>query len=227
MRRLLLSLSIMVALSWLTGCASVSQPADPNTFYRREFRIKAAGREGVGNLVLPKQASYQIELSTGGEMDLFTFTTCHREDPKERAGDRVDYTFTPAPGIEDQGGCPAVLGGFEQKKGRHAWGFIDFETDDVSLPAALRCNGRVIAANGVSICESAEGLLQEISFPVAVRVSPASVTCDLPKPHEGTTFRYPIPKGECVFAFMELTAPYRVHRHNTYGYQKILLREAN
>ena len=193
--------------------------------------IESNGRKGVGAIVLPYSAEYNIKIASPGKLDLFTLTTCHREHIKESAGrtgffggggKEVEYVFTPVEGIErGEYACPIQLGGYEQKKGRHAWGFIDFESPSLELTALIKCNGWTRHSRGVSVCQSREGLIQYIEFngQTLAASSCASTTSD-----DRKVFRYKAPKGECVIRFKDLLLGDE-HRHTVIGYEGILIRE--
>lgn len=231
-------LIIFFALLVLVSCNGEKMPvASSEVFYKRDMILEVGGVKGEGALVVPLKNVIPFLVTARGDLDLFTFTTCHREETAEDAGNVTERTgwlfkrtitkkrevkldFRPTL-IEGAGGCPVMLGGYEQSKGRHSWGFVDFETPEATLPAILNCNGLVLSVNGVSVCQARMGLIQSIKFPVSVRVSPEA-SCDLGKT-EGDSFEFPIPKGQCVFAFMAQDE--RIHRLTTLGYEQILIRK--
>lgn len=226
-------------LCLLPSCSNTSniiQPLNPETIYKRDMIVSVNGLNGDGVLVVPRNITYKLHITAQGDLDLFTFTTCHREETAEDAANvtersgifrrqitkkreiKLDYSPTK---IEQSGGCPVFLGGFEEQKGRHSWGLIDFEGPDTVLPATVYCNGKETKANGVSICQSREGLIQGIKFEQKVFVSP-DAPCDLGKT-SGDYFEFQIRKGTCVYAFMD--AQQRVHRFTTLGYEMVPIRK--
>lgn len=228
----------LALLAGLVSCASEEKTPtlNPDTVYKRDMVLSVNGIKGDGVLVVPQKDVHKMHIIAQGDLDLFTFTTCHREESTENASNvttraglfrrtiekkrEIDLEYTPTI-IERSGGCPVYVGGYEQEKGRHSWGLIDFETDDAKLPATLSCNGATVESNGVSICQSRNGLIQAIRFKSSVRVSPEP-ECDLGKT-AGDYFEFSIKKGQCVYAFMD--ADKKIHRLTTIGYELIPIRK--
>jgi hypothetical protein len=231
----------LVAAFWLLGflssCAQLpQQKVDTSIPYKRDMMLTVNGEQFEGVMVARKAAKYAMRIQARGTLDLFTFETCHREIAKPDAGksglfgDRrqQDETYVPVPGLEDVDSCPVKLGGYERDGGRTSWGIVDFEDDRHTLAAEVKCNGEHYGANGVSICQSKKGLLQEIIFPVEVIYSPdpKQPACSLLGiPTDGKRFRFKMPSGECVHAFLEDGPKRRQHRLTTFGYEAILIRE--
>lgn len=216
----------------LVSCANVTQELNPDKFYKRDMDIKVNGYQGEGVLVVPRASSYSFDINAAGKLDLFTFTTCHREQTKEKAGERGwfrdksrrRFVYKPAP-LEAEGyACPVDLGGYEQKRGRHSWGFVDFEHPDFDLPAKVSCNGFYYNSRGVTACQAKVGLMQEIKFPEPV-LAPLENVCIVLEAKDDMTFRYKMPKGRCTFRFLTKSGKKRWHRMTTVGYESILIRE--
>lgn len=214
------------------SCTSVPQKLDPDLFYKRDMQISINGHQGEGVLVIPRAPSYNFDIKAQGKLDLFTFTTCHREQTKEQAGDRGwfkdashrRFKFIPAPIEAELLACPAQLGGYERIKGRHSWAFVDFEHPSLTLPAFLSCNGAQHNTRGVSICQSKAGLIQEIRFTEKV-LWPQENTCIKLVSDDEKRFRFKMPKGQCVFRFVTKSNEEKYHRLTILGYEKILIRE--
>ena len=216
----------------MTGCTSVPQKLDEKTFYKRDMSLTVNGHQAEGVLVVPRAKEYIFEIQAKGKLDLFTFTTCHREQTKENAGERGwfadskrrELTFRPVP-LESEGvACPARLGGFERIKGRHSWGFVEFEHPSLVLPALVSCNGAQYNSRGVSACQAREGLLMEIRFPERV-LWPDKNVCVKLESSDAQTFRFKVPRGECSIRFVTERGEKKWHRLVIVGYEKILIRE--
>lgn len=219
--------------AFFSSCTSVPQKLDVNAFYKRDMKITVNDYKGEGVLVVPhSEDGYKFEIKAKGKLDLFTFTTCHREISKEEAGQggifgdrkKVKLDYIPSHGLETGTLCPVHLGGYERIKGRHSWGYVDFEGPENTLPARVLCNGNQYNARGVSICQAKVGLIQEISFPVDVLYSedpgcPLQITSSDDK----RFFRYTPTVDTCVFVFMDDDE--RAHRHTVIGYEHLLIRE--
>lgn len=228
-----LFIGYLLVIYWLSiGCTSIPQRLDPDLFYKRDMEIRVNGHQGEGVLVIPRASSYNFDIKAQGKLDLFTLTTCHREQTKEHAGDKGwfknanhrKFEFIPAPLEADSLACPVQLGGYERIKGRHSWAFIDFEHPNLSLPAFLNCNGAQYNTKGVSVCQSKTGLLQEIRFTEQV-LWPQENTCIKLMSNDEKKFRFKMPKGQCIFRFVTKSGEERWHRMTTIGYQQILIRK--
>ena len=75
---------LIFLLSGCNGTGSVSP--DASTFYKRDIRIAVAGHTYYGVAVLPSKARYTLDMEFSGTLDLFTFTDCHQQIARERAG---------------------------------------------------------------------------------------------------------------------------------------------
>lgn len=212
-------------IALLPSCSTVTQKLDPSVYYKRDMSICVGGQCWEGAAVLPEQEAYQLDIKAKGQMDLFTLTSCHRDVSQEKLGDHTRVAYAPVPGMEDGGGCPIELGGYEKVKGRHSWGFVDLEDPGAKLPASLKCNGQSVQSRGVSVCQSREGLLESITFPGPVEFAAPKGACALPLSKDGLTYVFALSLGECVYAFMERAPEHRIHRLTTIGYQSILIRE--
>lgn len=222
-----------------TGCVDTNKMpiVKSEVFYKRDMILDVAGVKAEGVLVVPISERVPFHITARGDLDLFTLTTCHREETAEDASNVTERTgwlfkrtitkkrevkldFKPT-ALEAKGGCPVMLGGFEEQKGRHSWGLVDFETPEATLKAVLSCNGQVIVTNGVSICQSRASLIQSIKFLVPVTVSP-DPGCEIGKT-SGQEFEFSMPQGQCVYAFLDKDN--NIHRLTTLGYDQILIRK--
>ena len=228
MKYILLSLFFVSCVSTQTN---FSQEDFKNSFYKKDMKIAANGFKGTGTLVLPKANTYNFEFESYGELDLFTFSTCHREISKEEAGEKGIFgnkkkTKVPyMPNSMEYVACPIDVGGYDADKGRHSWGFIAIETEKHQLPANVQCNGESYNSRGTTICQSKVGLVQSLSFENDV-VFVTDKTCgDMNLIYKDKVFTFVMPKGTCIHYFKEKNAPSRIHELTTFGYEKILIRK--
>lgn len=225
----------LLAACVIGGCASTSQPISANTVYRPNMKIQIGDQEYFGSAVLdhpaeflPKvgvsagdknKAALHFELSSKGKLDLFTAETCAREDFAEKLGSDTEYTFMPSP--LEASYCPLEFSGFDQK-GRHSFGFVDFQDSATTLPAQLDCNAKSIRSKGVSVCVLKAGKELRLAFAEPVKYDPdtncrfAEISSD-PK-----VVHFAALPGKCVYAFKGSSG---VHRLTVIGYEKILLQE--
>jgi len=210
----------------------VPQKLDPQKSYKRDMDLTVNGHHAEGMLVVPRASKYDFKIIAKGKLDLFTFTTCHREQTKENAGEsgwfsdskKRELSYVPTPLEAGEISCPVQLGGYEKKKGRHSWGLVEFEHPSLSMPAKIECNGSVMNATGVSVCQSKAGLLERISFSEKMLTS-SKGSCPQLKSNDGKVFQFEIQKGQCVYRFLTMAGKKRYHRLLTFGYEKILIRD--
>lgn len=230
-------LSIIGVLFFMFSCATVHQELDPKIYYKRDMKIYHKKKKRIGTFVLPQRSEYNLTFKSHGKLDLFTFTTCHREITQEHASSKGIFSnkkkfslkYRPQKDIEALYSCAIKVAGFDIK-GKHSFAFLDIETPDAKLPALIKCNGSAYNSNGVTVCQSREGLEQSIEFPGEVVFMPEKATrkeCKeiIYKIQEKKKIIYNTPNRECTYIFIEVKEPHREHRLNTIGYEQILIRE--
>ena len=213
---------LVLILLEMTSCASlpVEGSRDAEQFYRRDMELKINGQKFNGVAVLPAAGRYRIEGWLHADARLVKFTTCHREEVLDDFDDDdFEYSFTPVPGIEDQGFCPLEIGAFDDY-GQHDWAFIDFRRDQ-KLSAQIGCNGQMYRASGVSICQSKSGLIQTVEFPVEVEASYPD-WCPEVESEDRKNWSYIIAPEKCVYVFRSNEG--QIHRLLSLGYHEILMR---
>lgn len=227
---------LLIAALMLCGCSALERSGvsiGGDAFPKRDVQLEFEGQRFTGVAVLPARDAYTITMEFPGELNLFTFGDCHMDHSEEDAGSgewlrkKNKITYKYAPRFPKEGEyCPVIIGGYEAStEARNAWGFIDFESRKETLPAHLECNGGVIEANGVSVCQAKAGLWQRVTFPVEVDISPDEA-CPMAKSDDSKTFKFKIAKGFCVYAFVSKDGKQR-HRLSTLGYDKILIRKVS
>ena len=219
-------------LLFLVACMPNPPEVEKDIFYRRDMEIEVNGYRGIGHLVIPFSSDgYEFEVEAKGDLDLFVFSNCHRVIPIEEAGGiinrkKVKLKYFQAAGIEDEA-CPVNLEGYEVTKGRHSWGFVDFQEKNTALPAKVRCNGKEGAYKGVSTCQSQAGTVQEILFDVPV-LSDWDEGCPRTFTMDDKKFKITLGKGLCKYAFLQKGMKQesdRVHRLTILGFEKIMIRK--
>jgi len=188
---------------------------------------------GVG--VLPHRDSYDIEVTSYGKLNLFTMTTCHREDTSENPDDgifrrngQIKINYKPA--LEKGRACPLYISAYNRKQ-KHAWGILAFDNPRFKLKSKHECNGKKYPANGVSICHSREGLLQRIEFENEVlQIKPTQggaekkEPCPLLPTKDNKIFEYKMPSRECIYGFIDKKTK-QVAQHYTSGYEELIVRD--
>lgn len=233
---------ILPLLLLLTGClASLPvQELNPATYYVNDIcfthyvsKNKTNYFCGVG--VLPYADSYDLLIENEGKLNFFAMTSCHREKTTEnydksifKKDGRIKINYEPT--LEKSKACPLFVAAFN-RQGKHGWGAIFFEHPKYQLKANIECNGDNKIANGVSVCQSRQGLLQKITFQeevVAVRPvdGPAErkEPCPVLPTKDNKTFEFLMPTRECVYGFVSKNTK-QVHIFNTIGYEQLIVRE--
>lgn len=218
-------------MSFLASCASVPQELNPKVYYKNDMNLEINGLPYVGAAVVPRAASYVIKIESKADMDMLTITSCHRDEAfasviknnwwKARRG----YTYYYTPNLKEQeNGCQLRLGGYEKVNGRHSWAYVDFENPVETLPGLVSCNGNpAYLANGTSVCQSREGLLQLIQFDVPVEMSQKiDPKCKIVSADK-KTWSFKQPNRECDMVFQSIDDG-RMHRLKTIGYEAIAIR---
>jgi len=188
---------------------------------------------GVG--VLPYRNSYKLKITGYGKLHYFTLTTCHEEDTSENP-DRgifkkdgvVNIKYRPT--MEQELDCPLFVSAYNKDQ-KHAWGVLAFENPIYDLQGVIKCNGYVKNSNGVGICQSRSGLIQEISFNEEVKpfdpVSGATdrkLPCPVLKTDDYKKFRFKLPPRECIYGFIGKESK-QIFQFFTVGYEQIIIRE--
>jgi hypothetical protein len=221
-----------VLILLMLGCTEVNPIAETNVLYKRDVRIGFEGQEFFGVAVLPPRERYELELTFAGELDLFTFRSCHREVTQEDAGggkifgkkNKVSYTYVPVSPIETAKQCTVEIEGHEAEKGRHSWAFLEFETPLETLPGLTICNGVRKQWKGVSVCQSLAGLIQNVVFTRPVRAF-HSDDCPGVYTKDNLSFEVMQGKGRCSYSFRTMgEEPRDWHRYTSFGYSEILVR---
>lgn len=229
-------IALFVTCLLLTSCASLNpsvpslQSKDVAYNYDLKGTVNGVEFDGVG--VIPAASIYTMAITSRVDVDLLTISSCHHDFHQESAIQvgwlkpkrSFTYNYTPNPDIENTS-CLVRIGSYNKAQQQNAWGIIDFETPDSTLPATNLCNGQTILSNGVSICQARTSSIQELKFPTPVEMSTrVKAGCTMPTPVDKMTWLYEQPAGECVIYFRELTGSKRLHRHTTIGYDQILIR---
>jgi hypothetical protein len=225
-------------------CGCVSQPLNQNSdksnpIVKLSLQGSVNGMNFTGGGVVPKSdgSSYQFRLSSYTDIDALILSTCAREVVFESAltvgtfyrwldkKRTLAFTYVPTE-LETKGSCLLKVGSFNKgQEQANESAIFDFLDLTATLPAKLLCNGDTFATEGASFCETAEGLLQRVSFPAPVIAAEEGILpeCKVemkPSPDK-TYYDFVTPRGICIYRYSELSSPFRQHRHTSRGYTKI------
>lgn len=218
--------ALISLLPVLFSCATVPQTLNPALFYKRDMMLSLDGNTGEGVLVAGAAVAgvrKNFSVTAKAPMTLYTFITCHREVAFSNLPQTVASYFTPVAGLEDQPGCGLSFNGLDEKEGQHSWGYVDFQDPQTVLPHVVKCNGETWNSAGVTVCQSRQGNVQRIEFPVPVVVA-AEPQCPKLDAADRQNFEFPLPHGKCIYRFEEISGK-RQARVTTFGYESILIRK--
>lgn len=222
-------LSRFAVTLWVTvffhSCFEIPEPKQelkPDMFYRRQMPMQINGKQYYGVATLDIQSQYRIKIKTEGKLDIVSFKNCHRDDVFEPHEYEFEYVYSPLKN-EHEKYCPMEIVGLERKKGRHAWGFINFDNADRTLKATIRCNGVQTERLGSYACQSASGLIQFLDFTFPVKVS-ASESCPIDSLDNGKTLAIALPKDYCVYEIKDSLSD-KFFRFTTLGYEQVILND--
>lgn len=215
-------LELMMTLL-LMGCQTLSQAPQqelkPGTSYRRDLAMDINGEALRGFGVPTRSLSYHITVRPQAPTNLVRLTSCHRDLVQEApsgGSKQFSFIYQPVEGLENGRSCPIEVTALATT-GQHSFGFVDFELEDHGIGGTLECNGARWAIASTSVCESREGLEQQLTFEKIVRVSP-DAGCPL-ETKDNLTFRYPSPKRECIYFFCDKSGA--CHKHTALGYEQL------
>lgn len=232
-------LAFTFCLLTLPGCGTTVKSDilkfNMNDVYRRDLKVKINGKEFTGAGVVPRADKYEIEIDPPGKIDRIMWQTCNRDEVIDSPDSsffskKFKFSFQPVK-LEDTSSCGGLtITVLEEKKRRNGFAFLDFQDkrEEVSVPVVLTCNGVVESHTGVSVCQSAAGLFQEMIFNEPVKQAGAVGECDVMSPFNGNEqiYRFQMPKGECTYYFVaQSRAPNgerKLHRLTTIGYTDVL-----
>lgn len=188
-----------------------------------------------GICVVPIKKQYEIKIQADGKVDRVTWQTCHQEQiiEKPKSGlfnSAIKFVFAPRDEFEAVSSCALEVTIIQEKKRRAGLVLIEFQDQrpEASLMGTLVCNGSKYSKVGVSTCQSASGLYQEVSFPTPALVNPP-LGCEIPAAADEKKYRFPIKPGRCTYYFVSNErAPNgkrKIHRLTTIGYTEVPVRD--
>jgi hypothetical protein len=202
---------------------------DVNKLYPYELEMVVNGREVAGAVVVDKATSYNLKFIANVNTAYFFIANCHRTHRTPEIGGKgwgpwkkksaYNYEFFPNI-IEIEDVCPMEVSAFDASGVQHAFGYLIFKNPKFDLNATITCSGMNRGSTGVSLCNEAVGLEQQIKFSEPV-VHVAQDGCTEMKDIGDNTFRYYMPQRKCIYGFMNKEK--RVHRHIAIGFTDLTL----
>lgn len=222
--------------SSLPGLFQIKDVKDPKELskhtYRKQLKFEVDGKTYEGVAVLPRKSSYSITIIPEEKMTYYIFQTPHREIVFDKPdtgwfNKKYTYKYIPQVGIEDRGFTPLEIAALNKDQEADNFAFIEFQDarQEISLEGNVRCNGEFYKSNGVSICQTAKGLVQEIYFNQKVLIESAQNGCDDPTSENGWSWRVKASEGECPYYFTarekHKNGERLSHRFTLIGYTKV------
>jgi hypothetical protein len=236
-------LSAVLALC-LTSCGTLPLPTPATTepapskqdVYKLDLQVKINGKDFSGIGVVPQAPAYEIVVYPQDKIDRIIWQTCNREEVVDRPNTgwfnkSYRFSFTPLSPIEDEKACALQITVLTEKTNRVGMALFAF-TDkrvEVNVPATVRCNGRSDQyPGGVSVCQSAAGLTQQIEFRDPVINAGVKGACNVMKTDNEKVYTFEMPLDKCTYYFVAQdkasNGKRRVHRLETAGYNFIPVR---
>ncbi len=238
----------MAFVMGLFGCASSINAILPQpSVYQLDLYGSLDGYPWDGIAVGSAAKTHTIQIISKTDVNYMRIISCHRFEGypdaiqtgwfKTNRG--FQYTFNESPGIEDTGYCLLRIQAFTKVVKSDgapvgsAYGLMLFHNQKFNLPAENICNGADGQANGTSICQSMNGLIQRLRFKEQVITADTPLEgSGVPLPCKGTfidatTWQYKMPSGECMAVFASVSKPHKYYVHLAYGFDKDQYRGGN
>ena len=235
LKKILIVLSILI-IGFQIGC-SIIPVKDPEElakyYFRKSLKFEIDGKSYEGVAVLPRKETYNITIIPDEKMTFYIFQTPHRDIPIDKPdtgwfNKKFSYKYTPQTNLEDRGYTPLKITALNKDQVSDAFAFIEFKdaNSEISLEANVKCNGELYSnVIGVSICQTAKGLIEEILFKEKVLIESVDNNCVNPTTNDGILWRIKASEGECPYYFTARTRHengHRLsHRLTMIGYTKV------
>jgi hypothetical protein len=211
---------LFLLLLLLTSCGTTALN-DPEKTYLKDLEVRHEADNIQGFGVLPERDVYHLKFRSRHSPEYVHIQSCHRDLVLRDQKKIFTYTYIPAKGLEDSGGCLLQVAAFD-KKGHHQWLALDFYGGE-KLQSIVACNGSLSTLQGASTCQGRVGSLQQIRFGESVD-SLASDGCSDLTTDNNKEFFIQLTKDFCIYTFYGVASD-SFHRLTTYGYEDIMQRE--
>lgn len=205
----------------LQSCASLNSDISADIYYQKDLIIRIDNQRFEGIATLPDQSVYSFEFESKGKIDLFTIKSCHFYEvitpDRVIKQKKIEYVYYPTKFERQQSMCPLVINAYEKNMGRHSFAQIDFNRPMYSAIAQIDCNGFTMNKKGTYLCQSGEGLYQQITFD---KESVFVTNCQDTITKQGLSYKIKLNKGICIYTFKTNGALFRL---TTFGFEKTLI----
>lgn len=229
----------VIFLVFLIGCSTgqfdTSYINIEQKTFKHDLLIEINGEKFIGTGVVKKSNQYDITIFPSDKIERIIYSTCHEEqviDKPETNGwfkKSISFSIKNVPNVSDVVSCSLEVIVLDEQSRRNAFATIEFQDQrtEVQLPALVKCNGIIKRYDtGVSICQSAYGLIQQIDFTEPVIHDGSKPECEVIKESgvDKKSFTFVMPKGNCTFYFgaqRKINGKRVLHRLQTIGYSEV------
>jgi hypothetical protein len=223
-------------LSQIIACASAPTPDYSknieNKTFKHDLLVDVNGTRFKGIGVAKKASTYHIIIYPTEKIDRLTYTTCHLQQTIDQPktgwfSGKFEFDLTDIPGVTDVHACSLQILAMNEDNRVNMFALIEFQDTrpEISLPATVKCNGDLRSyPDGVSICQTAAGLVEQISFNETVIQKGSSPQCDVMKSIDDKTFTYFMPSSNCTYYFSsqrKINGKRVSHRLETLGFTEV------
>lgn len=209
--------TVRPALLWLlflTSCNTLpiqnAQEQAEQTF-KKDLVVRVDDTTYIGTGVLPNKLGYKITIKPKEKIDRLILQTCHRDETvdKPRTGwmnNEYTFNFIAQGGIENMGSCPIEIAALN-KNTKNQFAYFDIQDirKEISLKAHVKCNGTYKEFTGVGVCQSAEGLTQQVFFKEPVLVEGVGEKCAGFRTTDGFYYEWEMKRDKCIYYFVAKT----------------------
>lgn len=238
---LIIGFAILFTITSCSGLVNtnVQQELKKDILYKKDMIVN--NQEGL--ILLPLDELVPMNVESRGSLDMFIMRTCNKEVTKEKAWnvkqtiktglfgwgsrsidvkDQVNFTYSPND-LEKQPGCYMELSGLDSISQQNSWAIVVFTHEAFKQLATLSCNGINAVFQGTSVCQTRQGLIEQISFPE--EVTALSNSCGIEQ-KSAKVFQWTMLKDKCIVTFKNRSSG-QLHRLFMFGYEDIIVRSLN
>lgn len=187
------------------------------------MKFAVTGKECRGTCVVEYNTKgyYVLKMESRHKHEYLSINTCARDEPFEKEGRTYKYIYKPM-GIEKLSNCPVFVSSYNRKeKNDHA--VFAIRDDRFKLKANQVCNGKEKNDIGVGICQTKEGLIQEVMFDEPVKIARFCNDKYIFRSNN-RYFRYNMPNRICKTVFRAIKSK-KQYLLITIGYEERMLRK--
>lgn len=171
----------------------------------------------TGACVFKRQSTHLLKAQFQPKTANVIVRSCHRFEAvsvADPAKPKLEFRYTPAYGLENQGSCVLFVVGVRED-GSRQMAIADFSGDETAK-ATVHCNGQRLLTEGASLCQSLAGLVQAIWFEEPARVYFPERCAEPVATSALTRFEIPLSPRLCTYLFVLKSGA--KHRLTTWGF---------